>query len=499
MGALRGVAAGAAAALTGATLASVETAAKSKKGQGKKGKGKKGKGAFSASVAGDNTVDYTGQGRGCDPDTDNCVCVPNSSTCCAKEQCGDGDPDDTMLFILNGFENDTTAVSITGPFGSFDCVQKGGGAFQCQVPLVSLDSLCEECSSHTECSVSATYNGTATDPGFTLSHACGGCVPEICPPDKVIGHDDKCTFSDGCDGTYDCPCDTTCEDKTTGNYACKDGTCVCKAEECAAGKTIAHGEACTFSDGCCGDYKCPCDTTCSNGTTSEYECKGGKCTCDPKTCPTSGYAGDPCGSDFDDHCCGTYECKCKQTCPDTATPAQDVTKYTNGNTCTDGTCACTPTDAKVACAGKCGQTVDDGCCGTIQCPVCCDSCTQGYYKQNQCTKNGSYSWGSGARPSDALTTICPGGSAIQAYCISKGHTTIGKALAAKGNDVICAQFAAAYLNQRLDSQHEDCTTVGIGDICALANTSASNSTLSFWNQGGEQGYEICPNKGCGTS
>ena len=40
-----------------------------------------------------------------------------------------------MLFILNGFEDDTTAVNITGPFGSFDCVQKGGGAFQCQVPL----------------------------------------------------------------------------------------------------------------------------------------------------------------------------------------------------------------------------------------------------------------------------------------------------------------------------------------------------------------------------
>jgi hypothetical protein len=514
VGALRGMVAGAAAALTGATLAFEETAGKGKKGAAKKGGAKnggakQGKGKKGARRGQDGRV-RSQEVSTCSTTTP--TPTPESGN---PDECKDDRVDNPTLGTGQVFHHqDSNCECWLG----YDITEADGnqGKKLAFYPLADktpclVGKVIVKAGSGDSAALVYSYSPKVScDSGLHgqdnkgISHfdfcgvECPECDPEICPADKVIGHDEKCTFDDGCDSTFDCPCDTSCEDKTTGNYECKGGTCTCKPEECASGTKIPRGDACTFSDGCCGDYECPCDTSCPNGTTSNNTCKDGKCVCKPQECQTPGYAGDPCGA-FDDHCCGTYPCNCKQACPSTATPAKDVTKYTNENTCTDGTCVCTPTDKKAACAGNCGQTVDDGCCGTYTCPACCNSCTQGYYKQNQCTQNGSYSWGGGARPSDALTTICPGGSTIQAYCISKGYTTIGKALTAKGNDVICAQFAAAYLNQRLTrGQYEDCTTLGIGNICALPNSSESNATLSFWNEGGEQGYEICPNKGCGS-
>ena len=346
---------------------------------------------------------------------------------------------------------------------------------------------------------------------------CGGTLECSCPSGQTCLEDDTCcipqtkeeacagsnvvcgTVADGCGGTIDCKCPTDCKDTDDGpNNTCVDGECVCTPDTCpTSGK---QGDPCgDFPDGCCDTYPCNCTTECPDGGANN-KCKDGTCTCKADTCPTSGFAGDPCG-DFPDGCCDTYPCNCTQTCPD------GKGTYANGNNCDPktGTCVCKPTSEADACKGNCGKTVSDGCCGTITCPKCCDSCTQGYYKQNQCGSPAGTNWNSDVLPTTKLADVCsscyPKGSAIATYCIGKGFDTLGKALTAKGNDVICAQFAAAIINAGLTNTGDNthCVKNRCKDVCALPNNSASNQQLTLLNEGAGQGFEICPNKGCGNA
>jgi hypothetical protein len=538
LGALRGLAVGAAAVLTGATLASDETDAKSKKkkkGGAKKGGAKKGaqkggqSGGPSLRVAVVGTdVEYTGQGRGCNPDAEACVCdAPDSDTvCCTTAKC-DGEDEGTMQFNVLQVGDGTTAVSITVLGTTYPCEQQGqSSTWLCDVPLVDLNSLCDgdTCGQANCPDVFATYNGTPTDAAkVVLSHACG-CVPETCPADEVVEPGDTCTFPNGCGGNYECPCDNSCGDEnsdTNGNYTCvKDddgiGTCSCDPEECDAGVEIAPGGQCRFDDGCCSTYECPCETDCGDDdpdTRGRFTCDAaGFCSCTPRTCPTRGFEGQPCGS-FNNGCCGTYECTCSQTCPRDAEPAPDVTTYTNGNNCTSttqGACDCIPTSKEVACAGKCGGVVvDDGCCGTYTCDDCCFSCTQGYYKENQCLVDDDH-WPVAPDTAFPCATTQPG-----------SPQTYAAALECKGGanknptcNILQAQQAAAILNllqfECYDATNsDDPLRAQVGAICAETNPNvlasanehdkACCSTGTCANPAVDCPGRTCPLRGCGNS
>jgi hypothetical protein len=192
--------------------------------------------------------------------------------------------------------------------------------------------------------------------------------------------------------------------------------------------------------------------------------------CVAKTCTDLGYE---CGEQTD-NCGGPLDCgTC--TCPPDSL-SNDDSRYV----CTSaGKCVCTPLTAQEACGTECGGTEPDGCCGLVNCAACpqggCDSCTIGYYRQNQCN------WDTNAN------LPCGPNTAIYQKCNEKYGKKITKLLTAKGQDVICAQAAAAFLNQRLSGS---CTADL--DIC-----NATNAELTAANEG--FGDENCPLKGCGRA
>jgi hypothetical protein len=142
--------------------------------------------------------------------------------------------------------------------------------------------------------------------------------------------------------------------------------------------------------------------------------------------------------------------------------------------------------------------VDDGCCGTYTCDACCKSCTQGYYGQNN-TCNGLTV---GGTPLNNLPFPCTTGALYtrcKAYDANKnGILTIGEMLTAKGNDVVCAQAAAAYLNQKAigtGSCADGLVFTNGNGVCAATDLTKLNAQLTFINEGSGNG-EHCPFKGC---
>ena len=218
-----------------------------------------------------------------------------------------------------------------------------------------------------------------------------------------------------------------------------------------------------FDDGCCDTFDCNCPTNCKDGDDGPNNTctDAGVCVCTPDTCASEGLKCT--GAAKDDGCCGEFSCPCPTECPGGGA----------NNRCTDDGCVCT----RNTCASlgvTCGIH-DDGCCGEIDCGPCpeeCSSCTIGYYSQNQCQVDTS------------VKLPCAADSSIGKTCFKKYGSTLKGLLTARGGDVICAQAAAAYLNQ-VEFGKESCTDDL--DICK-----ADNATLSAANEEGD-----CPLQGCG--
>ena len=518
-GALARFAGGLAAALVGAKVASSDLAAKGngkKRGKGKQRGGKKGRGAgalrapsavtclacedYTVEIVGgnpdqckDNRVDpgdgaatgvftspcgckirwrveVTAQGEVLtfEPEADAPVCTvgqiivkggPNganiytfdSPTLCASGLTTPGNDGEDKLFDVSHFD-----------FCDVSCCKPT----TCAAVGCTDGPICDGCGGTIDCPcVTNCPTGTDDGPNNTCDTSQGICV---CTPDTCEDVSVECGtgFNNGCCGTFDCNCPTDCPAGTDDgpNNRCDGGKCVCDKDSCA---DLPAGVECgnNFADGCCGTFDCNCPTNCKGGDDGPNNTctDAGICVCTSNTCASEGLK---CTSAAqDDGCCGTFSCPCPTECPGGGA----------NNRCTDDGCVCTRNTCE-SLGVTCGIH-DDGCCGEIDCGPCpeeCASCTIGYYSQNQC------------RVDTNVKLPCAADSPIGKKCFKTYGATAKGLLTARGGDVICAQAAAAFLNQK-EFGKESCTD-GI-DVCK-----ADNETLSKANEEGD-----CPLQGCGNS
>jgi hypothetical protein len=380
LSALRGLIAGAATAVTGASLGLAETDAKSKKkGKGKnhkkskshkKDKSRAGKQVAVSCPSNTKSVTYTGQGLTC-----------SGSDCQLKSVECDANNSPYVLFVLTATGASSATISING--GSAQTMtKKGNGAFQYK--YTGLTS-CADLSSLIS-SVYACYTGTSTNPQLVISHGCC-CTPKTC---EELGF--ECgSQTDNCGNPIDCGECTECPN----SYCDDNGQCQCDADTCES----LDKQCGDWDNGCCG-------TTGDCGTCDEcpnsYCNDNGHCKCDPDTCAD---LGKECDS-WDDGCCGNVDCG---TC----------TECDNSYCDNDGQCQC---EKNVCQPGQCGQ-VPDGCCGFLDCGPCfCGHSvgTNGGCK-GACTSVGGACNGNRCEAICAGVDACPTGQGGNNPCCNPGY------------------------------------------------------------------------------
>ena len=221
----------------------------------------------------------------------------------------------------------------------------------------------------------------------------------------------------------------------------------------AAGLVTMFGAQDTSAGKCKSGGK-PCKPNCSDCCSKDCTCKGDKCTCKPKQqkCRREGH---PC--EGNQKCC--HGLKCRVTGPGNA--RRCAKPICPPNKCDGSSCKCDePKDCATGCC-KGGY-----CSPKDECPTCePKSCTIGYYTQNRCN------W------PDVITEST-------SFPCEPAGLTFGKAIEQRGENVVTAQRAAAFLNLELG-----CYGLDREDICT-----ATNAELTAANEAG-----TCPLQGCGTS
>jgi hypothetical protein len=474
LSALRGLVAGAAAALTGATLASDDTDAKGKKrgnaqrGGGKKGKAqrsggnkkggkgrnnKKGgkaknkKGAANNEGQQDTQAGVTAQARAaCNPSQfPICHCEPVGGDEADKCQifctagssghddhpfdCACGAPLDTVVECPEGSCPDLTRDSpccpicpLAQPDCCFAVDEKGNEFGFC----TDLDSDVENCGA---CGNACTPNACQQDPvcsGGTCQFTAiscddsNACTIDNCDPVTGCSHTDVdcdddifCTV-DTCDATNGCS-------NTPDNSRCNDNV-ACTVDVCDPENDAADADGCTHTpddSACDDDIFCTVDTCtatgCSNVPTNSRCDDGVACTvdvCDPENDAADA---DGCTHTPDDSACDDDIFCTVDTC--TATGCSNVptnSRCDDGDPCTEDTCDPANPDADA-----------NGCVHRNICPQN-EGCTPGYWKTHQNL------WPAGFSPSDPVSKFF----SVNCGC-NLGSTTLADALSLKGGSGVC--------------------------------------------------------------